>query len=424
LSQSIWIVELGPNARPFANVAQPNHLASLLALGIIGVVHGFESRRCSGLLATVVLCVLGLGLIATRSRTGALFVLLLMVWTLLCRRRAGLRTPVRAVVLGSFAFFAGSLVWDRVNEALLLNSASDLSERLAPGMRLTHWRTLSDAVEQSPWWGYGWGQVAVAQQAVVANHPATYEQLAHSHNLALDLVIYNGVPLGVLFVALIALWIAQQIAVTREADRFALLGAICALLLHALLEYPLHYAYFLLPCALMIGTVEALSADTPQTAPIRHAFSIPRAVFVTLVVAEACILGWVGVEYAQMETATRQQRFDTAGIGPSPSSTEPPNVLLLDQLREFHRFASAEARPAMLPHELEWMRRVVLRSPYPPALLRLALALGLNGRSDEAETILTNLCKTTSPLRCEEGRAAWRILQGKHPELVAVRYPD
>ena len=77
----------------------------------------------------------------------------------------------------------------------------------------------------------------------------------------------------------------------------------------------------------------------------------------------------------------------------------------------------------MSADEVDWMRRVSQRYPVPAALLRYALAAGLNGRPDEAAATLGRLCKMHAPARCDEGRVAWAELQGRYPELRAIVAP-
>src|SRR5690554_5718921 len=49
LADSIWIHPLKPGSRPYANIAQPNNLATLLGFGLAAVLYLFESRRVSAI---------------------------------------------------------------------------------------------------------------------------------------------------------------------------------------------------------------------------------------------------------------------------------------------------------------------------------------------------------------------------------------
>lgn len=133
---------------------------------------------------------------------------------------------------------------------------------------------------------------------------------------------------------------------------------------------------------------------------------------------------WVSVEYVKVESAARQLRFVMLGIGVERVPDAPvPEVWLLDQPREFHRYWMTPATPGMSVERLDWMRRVSMREPRPPAQLRYALAAGLNGRPEEATVTLARLCKLHAAVRCDEGRESWVAAQQQHPVLRSIPYP-
>jgi len=102
---------------------------------------------------------------------------------------------------------------------------------------------------------------------------------------------------------------------------------------------------------------------------------------------------------------------------------QPPAVLLLDGPREYHRLMITPAGPNMDANTLAWMRSVTQRYPFPPALMRYALAAGLNGQPEDAIRALRGLCSVHPPTRCDEGRAGWAAAQTQHPALLAIRFP-
>jgi hypothetical protein len=94
--------------------------------------------------------------------------------------------------------------------------------------------------------------------------------------------------------------------------------------------------------------------------------------------------------------------------------------VVLDQWREFLVVARSTAKPDMDEDALDMMRRVHLRHPQPPLLMRYALAAGLNGRPAEAQRALATLCRIHVPQRCEEGRDAWNAARAKYPQLGSM----
>lgn len=419
LHHNVFITDLPPGGRPYGNLAQPNHLATLLGMGVAGLLGAYEHerRRVGPLAAALAVAWLGFGLVMTQSRTGWLFVTVLVVWWFLMRRRAALRLRAGALVAGAALFVVGIVTWEPLNDALLLTSGS-LEARLHPGPRWLHWTTLWDAIWDKPWLGYGWMQVSLAQQATALAHPASHEMLQDSHNVVLDLMVWMGVPLAVLFVAAVVVWLAVQVRRCRDASRWSLLAASAAILTHSLLEYPLDFTYFLFPLGLMMGSVEGLSDSTAGRAWPRWTLALPLACL-------AAMLLWIGVECMRLEDSTRQLRFFMRGIGTDRVATvPPPDVKLLDAPREYHQYWLTPARAGMSAEQLDWMRDVMQRNAYPPAMLRYALAAGLNGRPDEAAKMLALICSLNDKQRCAEGRQSWAQLQRRYPQLRAIAMPE
>lgn len=418
LPESAWIAELPPGGSPFGNVAQPNHLATLIAMGIMAIGYFFEKCRISKATAGLLLIVLGWGLVMTQSRTGWLFVALFVVWFITHRRRLALRTAPSVVAGAVVLFTVGVWSWAPLNDTLLLTSPAPIEDRMTTGLRPLHWQTLWDAALRSPWIGYGWGQVVLAQQAAALDHPPSGEWLQQSHNHALDLLIYNGLPLGVIILGGIVWWLIRQLRACRSIEQWVLLGALGAMLLHAMVEFPFDYLYFALSAGFMVGALEAL-------APVaRRAVVAPGWSFALTLVLAFVMLSWVTLEYLKVESATRQLRFVMLRIGLDKVPEAPvPEVWLLDQPRDFHRFLLTPARRNMTLDELEEFRRNVERQPGAPAMLRYALAAGLNNRPEEAERILGLLCRMHPPKRCSEGRDSWRIATSEYPELRAIAFP-
>lgn len=253
---TLWLAAVPPGGRPFGNLGQPNHLATLLVLGLAGVVRAYERR----MLGTATLVVVGgwlcVGLVATQSRSGLLGLSVLALWWLLARWRFGARLSPAVVCLSLAAVFALAAMWEPLTRWLLLDSAQPLGERLVVGPRTGIWAQALDASLRQPWVGYGWNQAASAQLVVAAEHAPLGRPWDSAHNLVLDLALAMGWPLALLCTGAMGVWFLNRVRGARDVDDWTLLGALSALLVHALVEYPLAYAYFLAPLALMMGAME------------------------------------------------------------------------------------------------------------------------------------------------------------------------
>ena len=411
-----YVADMLPGGRPFANIAQPNQLCSLFALALIATLWAFELGRIRGPVATLAAAWFGIGMVMTQSRTGWFLVAVFVVWFMLTCQRVGLKLSRLAVAGGAVAFVLGVLCWETVNRWLLLPIPT-LGERAQAAGRWVTWQTLWDALMRKPWTGYGWTQVGLAQQAAILDHPAVNSWMANSHNIALDFLLWNGLPLGSIFIGVVVLWFWCQVRACRTAEQWVLLSGVGVLWLHGLLEYPLEFTYFLLPVGLMMGALDGL-------APSARLSRVPRAVFGAVLLAMVGLLGWIGAEYLQVQAASTRMRFVMAGIGVDKVPDAPvPDVVLLDSLREFHRYWQTPVKAGASEAELAWARDISLRYAGPPTMLRFALAAGLNGRPQEAADTLARLCKMNLVERCDEGRNSWQKLQEQYPILSVVPLP-
>lgn len=413
--QAMWLADLRPGARPFGNLGQPNQLASLMGWGLVATLYLHE-RRSLGVLGAAVLAVwMALGLAMTQSRTAWVFSAGLLVFHLTFRRRAGLRTPPAAALMLAAGLALLVLAWPKLNQHLLLTDASAWQERLQPGVRSDLWDGLWLAIRQSPWLGWGWNQGVVAQYAAAAQGQGGGRMLDYAHNLAIDLALWVGLPMATLILAATLLWAWRQFRRCDTPEAWCLLAGLLVLAVHAMTEYPHAYLYFLLPAGLFLGALERLNLEA-RTLPI------PRWVEPALLAVGLLLLGAIATAYLQVEEDERSVRFALARIG-TPPPLGAASSGLMDLPVAYQHFRLDQVHGGMSPAELESMRQLVERRPFPPALLRYALAAGLNGRDDEARRALTALCHMHPAARCEEGRSAWRVAQERYPEIRSISPP-
>lgn len=417
LGGNIWIADLRVGDRPYANLAQPNNLATFLSMGLASALYLWESRCLGRVAAHTIVVFLMVGVVLTQSRTPWLGWLCFAVWWGWNSERCGLRLPRKWVATWVALYFGMVLSLPHVANFLHL-SVSDIAERAQSSGRLDLWVQFCHAILQGGWWGYGWNQVSMAQIAVTLDHPVPISA-EHSHNILLDLLLWNGPLVGGLIIAAMAYWLGRlALRANSLQSAFGLL-VVGLLLLHGMLEFPLEYAFFLLPTCLLLGMVERHQGIKPIAI-------LPRKIGIATVALAAGLIGWVWHDYRLIEDDHRLMRFETARIGTIKAEKSAPDVLLLDQLREFLRFVRTEASVGMSEDELAWMRDVAGRYPYPPSLFRYALALGLNSRYEESARqlrILKALYKpiySNAPRHYDEAIQAIRALSEKYPQLNNV----
>jgi len=413
----IWSMGNG-FGRPFANFGQPNQLGTLLIWGILALVWG-ALRAYIGpavMVASIVYVLFGLAL--TASRTAwigvVLLVLAAMYWRSLWPWRSA---PWIAIILFG-CFFVFVRVIPSITSGLLLSSAEgDLETlvRLSPETRPQVWAMFLDAVWQRPWLGYGWNQVAVAQLAVAVDHPPLGVQFSHAHNLFLDLLLWCGVPLGLTLSGLLVAWMWRRFRAIQDAASALMFLLILVVGNHAMLELPLHYAYFLLPTGLVIGALDIRLHG-------RMLAFRQRWLAGALWLGSVVLLATMVRDYMRIEASYQVLRFEWANIRPH-ASRDPPDVLMLDQLRGLIVFARFEPVAGMSPQQLDWMRHIASIYPRAGVIHKLAAALAWNNQPVEAALWLRRLCAVAPQSQCNAIKKAWKIQSESDPQIVAVPWP-
>lgn len=409
--------------RIVANLVQPNQLACLLALGMVSALWFYERRLIGAGTVAALLAWLAIGLALTQSRAAWLMVIAIAGLWLWHRRTLGLRTTVAGLlavvlVLGAAALARAPLhaLWQIDGSAV-----GGVALRAPANLRLAHWQTLWDALMLEPWFGYGWLQIAAAQQAAALDNATTYELLSAAHNQALDLLIWNGLPLGLALIGLIVWWFLDRARRCRDQDAWAALAVVAVFSAHSMVEFPLQYAYFLLPAGVFVGVIEA---RVPPRDTESAFVNLPRAALLGALLTMSAALYVIWDEYLEVDEAVRQVRLkNEARIVHKDLNPKAPDVTLLDAQREYVRLWTVEPVVGMAPEQIDWMRIVARRFGSPGALERYALASGLNGRPDEALRALRLMCRMSLPRHCDRVRSVWQQRAAHHPALLAVPYP-
>jgi hypothetical protein len=399
----LYTTSLPPGARAGANLNQPNLLATLLILCIAAVAVLRAADRLSVAVALLLLAFFGFGLAMTQSRVGTVEVLVLAGWLMLKRRALPARLGIVPVLVSSALVLAMIPLWAAARDAVSNEGARGMTEVLGAGMRAIHWASQTDAILRKPWTGYGWNQVALAQFDVVASHPESHETISYSHNVVLDILVWNGVPLGLLLVLSLAGW--GWFAARRAADTPTVLalGMVGAVALHALLEYPLYYSFFLLPIGMLAGGV---CASLMPGAALRVWRGWSLAV---LLMAGAGVVVLTR-DYFGLEADLRAIRLEQARVGLAQGIEPLSHPWMLDHLAAYMQFARKREHEDMSDAELAEMQVVARRFPSGPNLVRYASALMLNRQPEQAADVLRRVCKTETPQTCLRLQQLWSRL--------------
>jgi O-antigen ligase len=415
----LYIWSMGDGfGRPFANFGQPNNLGTFLLWGLLATAWGVVRQRLGIWSSLFVSTYLLFGLVLTQSRTAwvavVLFIAASWIWQRLWPDR---RWPWVVTGLGVyFAVCVMSLGW--LNHLLGLTLSTEVGDivRISSEQRPAVWALFLDAALQRPWLGYGWNQVVLAQLTASIDHPALHTVFSHSHNLFLDLVLWCGIPFG-LFVSLYLIrWFWLRLRAVRCAEDAVLMLFLLVVGNHAMLELPLHHAYFLLPTGLVMGALHV-------RLQVRPILAAGRWSYVGIWLVSALLLGLLIRDYSRVETSYQALRFEWARIKYHTRGT-PPEVLLLTQWRDFISLARFEPPSQMTAQELDWLRKVNSTTPSTGGFHKLAAALAMNKQPIEAQLWLRRACKIVSETQCEALRSAWAQQSLSNSDIAAVSWPN
>lgn len=413
-----WAMPLKLGERPYANFGQPNQLATFLVWGLLAILLLAERRRITRATMCAAAIMLLLGIALTQSRAAWVELVVVAAAMALLGPRASLRLRTGHLLVVGLAFVTLNFALPALADILLTGSPIRPTEdTVSGGTRPIHWATVLDAIREHPWVGYGWNQTAVAVARFAPSHAASGEMIEHSHNMALDLLAWNGVVLGSTLLLLATAWLFRLLRDCRDATSLLLLTMVLAATVHALLEFPLEYAYFLFPVGVMLGAAHARPG-------VGRGVGVPRFVWGVLLATGGAALVVVGVDYLRLEQNHRELRMESAGIGTNIIASDVPDVVALTQLQTLLKFARTEASRQAAPAQVAQMRQVAERFGYPPVLFRYALVAALHGDRREAERALIRICKQHSRSICNEAKANWTSLQqGEFSELRNLPYP-
>ena len=411
----MYAVQTDPGDRAMGNLGQPNQLATLLLMGIASYALAYEKGLFGKTAFGVGIAFLSVVLLLTESRTGLIGIVAmsaLLAWK--NWRNAG-RLPVRAIVLWGLSCVSARAMVPHIHEFLLLGTGR--------GMALTEvdtrwlmWQQIAYGIQQAPWFGYGWNHTPSAHAAAAIAFPGSLTA-TNAHNVVLDLLAWNGIPVGLLLVGLCGYWFVSRLRRARQPDAIYALACLLPLGIHSLLEYPFAYSYFLVAGGLLVGWVEA---------------SIPRHIVVALNwrLSVGVLTLWaaagigIAYEYLPIEEDFRVVRFENLNIGTTPAGYDPPKIYVLSQMGAMLRTSRMRPSPNMSKEALRELSEVANRFPYGALALRNAIALGLNGNPAGASYQMAVIRGMYGEHFYAAAKHDLRLLQTeKYPILKAVETP-
>jgi O-antigen ligase len=404
----------------YGNLAQPNHYGACVTLSLVSAAYLYGRGTLRGALAVPCAALLLVVLALAGARSAWLYLMVLAVFAVLLHRSgrdgASRRLAVFACALLPGFIAAHGLVAlpFLVPEQGLWVTSVDRLFQVASGVRtrLDLWWEAWQMFLAAPVLGAGFGQFAwhhFLYQAA-GDAPAAGRLFNHAHNIVLHLLAETGIAGATFVIGAVLGWFAGLRRVKLDLTWWWLLSLLAVIGIHSLLEYPLWYAYFLGPAALLLG----LGAQHPLAVRFPGA---GRAA-----VALAVLLGCVNLvavipAYRDFERLVFGAGQQAPGESESAYARAVMNVHREPLLKPYVELAiafGASVERAQLDSKLELVTRAMRFAPLDVMTYRQALLLALAGSAEAAREQLER------SLRAYPGERAAVVAE---LENLARRYP-
>ena len=412
----IWSMGQG-QGRPYANFGQPNQLATFLLWGLVATCWAARRAYLGPSTTIFVAAYLLLGLAMSASRTAwlalALFTVMSWVWRKHCSARY---MPWAVTGLGIY-FVTCTAFLGELGELMKLTAVDPFdSSRMVAGVRTQIWSILVRATLERPLWGYGWGQVVEALLLNGQNYPNLYSVFQQSHNLFLDLALWNGIPVALAVLLAMVHWLYKKIKAINSAESSLLMLFVLVPLNHAMFELPLHYAYVLLPVGLVMGAMDSVHNKW-------SGLKASRSFLLSILFVAFVMLATIINDYSRVERSYLQLRFNQV----NPVAFAPPEVpavVILTQWREFIKLINFEPQANISDQEIDWMRKLTLLFPSAGFSQKLATGLAFQGKKSEAQIWLKRACKVNTASQCDALQSAWSRQSKQNQWVAQVPWPE
>ena len=373
--------------RLYGNMAQANHLATYLSFAMMAALYLVQTRRLPVLVWFVLSAAYAMGEALTVSRTPfiqtSMIVALgwLMAW--LQRRdpldpSKSLRPWLIPLVLAVLYIVVNILVrWanQKFHLELDVSAASRFEDAGQISPRLSLWRYGMAMFKSHPITGVGWGGFPYYQYEL-ADQLGKVEVANNSHDIVIDLLAKTGlIGTGIFAFGLLA-WLWRALRTPLSAERlmgFAIIGLVA---MHALIEYPQQYLFFLLPVAFMLGLLETRMT---RRVPAFAAWGVQAV----LIVAGLLVLAPVVRDY---------QRSEVLYYGKAPEAEYRAAPAVIYGAWGQYGYATLLAmNAANLPYKLAMHEEALTLLPGDTVLKRYAVLLALGGREPAALDVISRL---------------------------------
>lgn len=246
----------------YGNLAQHNHFANYSSLGLVAVAWLWLRYPLArwGWIAAALLLLFVIGLSASRTAWFyiAAFIIMAAIYRLRDRENGNRLLAITVFYLAGFVLmqYLGSILsdWAGVASYTIQDKIADRVGGASPRAQL--WTVGEEIFLRHPWLGAGVGQFAWQHFLLgdtVGHRVETGVYFTNAHDIVLMLLAELGIFAGLLLVIAALSWLWAYVRQPWTPARLWLLMLLAVEGIHALLEYPMWYTFFLGLTAFWVG---------------------------------------------------------------------------------------------------------------------------------------------------------------------------
>ncbi|HGO9980884.1 TPA: Wzy polymerase domain-containing protein [Acinetobacter baumannii] len=380
-SHLIYTLHLIGN-RPYGNFGQPNNMATFLIIGLLGCLYLYEKHKVTLWLLLPSALIILFTIALSQSRTSwIVFPFLLIYWMV---KQFGKQKRFRFVqgLLWCLAFFLiAGLILPYITQFIEFSTNTEITEtssfvaRAGSGHeRIGMWIQILHAIAQQPWLGYGWSQTSVAVVDSI-QYGTVHVWFNSAHNVLLDIIIWNGIPIGIVIIAYFACWFVWLNQQAKETISIIAIMMVCTVLIHAMLEFPQRYAYFLLTCGFLLGIIQA---QTPVLKGIVLNKQVLRLIWGISVILLVAIWRDYNVYVTNSNLLFKNKQPNTEILGSN-------QIFILTQFEQRLKWIEMKPETTLSDADLAVWGNFVKNKATPYNLRKYAQLLAYNGKVEQAE---------------------------------------
>ncbi len=397
--------------RPYANLAQPNQLALIYFFSLATVWYFYRTEKFPAWACALSAALILWGIVLTQSRIGWILIPVFYAYTLKDLIRSK-HTGSLAITLLAAAYVVLNLLLPQLSQALGFAAGAAADHVGGRSERTVLWQIAWQLAAQHPWLGVGWYGYGAGQVNMAADFgPAI--QVAHSHNLILNLAAELGWPAAIIITASLAWWFYQTCLKTPQtmAVQFFSL-CFMAVGVHSMVEFPLWYAYVLLPVSMFMGMAHQMRWH-------RAGKDVYRNVALLGFIFSSLVAVFILLDYGRVVRGFKELVVIEMGYQPQEENLKKPALTIFPTYFEFFKLARIKPHDGMSPEEIAYIETWSKRFGTIPALSLLAEVYVLNGLPDKAIRTMTTM-QRLHPIAYPKFHERWKAKAAQDQRYMVV----